>query len=61
MKMTTYEMLKRVFAARKDEGDDEWKEEWVFKLDVYLANGRITVNEYDELVKILNTVAMQQE
>ena len=57
MKMTTYEMLKRLITVDKAAGkvDDAYKEDMMFKLDVFFAGNRITADEYKELVALLNS------
>lgn len=49
--MTTYTLCKTVI----DHGTYASKEDMQFKLDVFLLNNRISENEYNELVDMLNS------
>lgn len=49
--MNTYTLCKKVI----ENGTYETKEEILIKLDVFLLNNRITQEEYNELVALLNS------
>lgn len=49
--MTTYALCKKVI----ENGAYGSKEDMLIKLDVFLLNNRITQDEYNELVSLLNS------
>lgn len=53
--MTTYEMMKLSIEAKKKRGalTESYVNSTMAKLDVFLANDRITIDEYNELVALL--------
>lgn len=53
--MTTFEMLCRSIEAKKKRGQltQEYIEDTEMKMDVFLMNGRITQDQYNELVAML--------
>lgn len=48
--MTTYDACKLIIKN----GKHGTKEEMMFKLDIFLLGDRITKDQYDELVELLN-------
>lgn len=53
--MTTYELTKNVISRtiKKGECTEVYKKETKEKLDVFLLNERITLEEYEELIKLM--------
>lgn len=54
---TTYELCRDIITADKKAGlvDEAYKADMMKKLDVFLLGNRITVDEYNELVELLNS------
>lgn len=55
--MTTFEMVKKSIEAKKNRGalTNEYIEDTKMKLDVFLMNDRVSQNEYNELLKMLES------
>lgn len=52
-----YKLMKRLIeSALKDGTIDEKREDYMEKLDVYLAGNRLTVEQYQELVALMGGV-----
>lgn len=59
MRVSLYEMIERIFKSDYEAGiiDTAYVEEWTYKLDVFYAGGRLTHEEYQKLVDLLNSYA----
>lgn len=56
IKLTTYDMLKNIITADKKEGsiNNDYKDDMMKKLDVFLMANRITSAQYTEIVELLS-------